>query len=102
MSAVTVRAKLAAKPWACPTLTNPRQAFVQLLLQVDATAPAVRARVPYIGLGAHGFALRDAKRMRAGDAVTVYCAGFGTDAAGLPALFGVDHMLHHVQEQVAA
>jgi hypothetical protein len=102
MSAVTVRATLAARPVALPNLTNPRDARVQLQLHVPACPGAVLATVRYSGLGAHGFALRDAKRMRAGDAVTVYCAGFGHDTTGRATLFGVDHLLHHLSEKAAA
>ena len=99
MSAVTIRATLAARP---VSETNGRDARVHLLLHVPGCATSVLATVRYTGLGADGFALRDAKRMRAGDEVTVYCAGFGHDATGRQRLFGVDHLLHHIREQVAA
>lgn len=97
MSAVTVRAQLAAPPRAQPVLTDAARASMQLQLRVPGQRDILRATVHYTGLGAHGFALRDAKRMLPGDTVTVHCAGLDVDAAGLPRLWGVDCVTHEVR-----
>lgn len=102
MSAVTVRAQLAATPRAFPNLTNPASARLLLQLRVPGQHDTLRATVHYTSLGAHGFALRDAKRMQPGDTVTVHCAGLDVDAAGLPRLWGVDHVTHHTHDEVPA
>jgi hypothetical protein len=95
MSAVTVRAAIAA----APRVTRDGQAAgLHLLLHVDGCRTGVLATQRYAGLGAQQFAERDARRLKPGDRITVHCAGFGADADGRLRLFGVDLVCHHVPE----
>lgn len=100
MSAVTTHAAL-AEP-ARVTLQGSQAALLHLVLHVPGCRTGVLASVRYSGLGAPGFAARDARRMRAGDVLTLYCAGFGADADGRLRLFGVDHLVHHALDEVPA
>lgn len=96
MSAITIRATLAARPSADANVRG--QGRLHVCLQVDGCRNGVRGTLYYTGLDAEGLARRDAQRMQQGDAVTVYCAGLGDDIAepaGALRLFGLDHIEHH-------
>ena len=95
MSACTIHATLAEHAHASHHVADSR---LHLVLHIPGCRTGVLATLHYNGLGAQGFAARDALRLRPGDLVTVYCAGFGTDADGRQRLFGVDHMVQHVRD----
>jgi hypothetical protein len=93
LSAVTVRATVAELPRASH---EARCSHVHLVLHVDGCESGVLASVRYAGLAHDVFARADAARLRLGDQLTVFCAGFGIDDSGVRMrLFGVDHILFH-------
>lgn len=99
MSAVTLRTTLAAPPSADHDARG--QGRLHLQLHIDGCCNPIRATVYYAGLGAAGFAHRDALRLKQGDAVTVYAAGLGDEGGGALRLFGVDHFDHHPAQTCA-
>lgn len=92
MSACTIHATVAELPRASH---EGRRSQVHLVLHVEGCTAGVLANVRYEGLAHDIFARADAARLRLGDQLTVYCAGFGPDAGGRMRLFGVDHVLFH-------
>ena len=99
MSAITIRATLAEHAHASHHVADSR---LHLVLHIPGCRTGVQATLHYAGLGAQAFAQRDAARMRPGDQLTVYCAGFGADADGRLRLFGLDHIAQHTREASAA
>lgn len=92
MSACIIHATVAELP---RTSHEPRHSLVHLVLHVEGCRTGVLANVRYEGMAHDVFARADAARLRLGDQLTVYCAGFGPDAGGRMRLFGVDHVLFH-------
>jgi hypothetical protein len=99
MSACTIHATVAELPRASH---EAQRSHVHLVLHVEGCTRGVVASVLYQGLAHDVFARADAARLRRGDQLTVYCAGFGPDAGGCMRLFGVDHVVLHESRRSTA